>query len=232
VSRRGALKTGAIAGIGLWAAPSILTLDRVEAAVGSCGLKPAQVTFSTWAGAPVPSTFTALDGTVVTMSQSDPSGVQDANWSMRSYGGTINGLPNPAITKMSEATRGVGVTVTFTFSIPVQPNFFLVDIDSSGGGNHGDKKKDHGDKKEGWEDTVQVTGSLGGTAVNPATMATGADSVQISTNTVRGISPSDTTAGNVEVDFQSPIDTLTVFHYDVTRRTGSQWIGIHDFHWC
>ncbi len=218
MSRRGALKTGAIAGVGLWAAPSILTLDRVEAAVGSCGLKPAQVAFSTWAGGLVPSTFTALDGTVVTMSQSDPSGVQDGYWRMRSFWGTINGVANPAITGMSGANFGAGVTVTFTFSIPVQPSFFLVDIDSGGGG--------------GWEDTVQVTGSLGGSPVNPASLLTGADNIQISPNTVRGINPSNTTAGNIEVDFQQPIDTLTVFHYDVTNLTGFQWIGIHDFHWC
>ena len=36
----------------------------------------------------------------------------------------------------------------------------------------------------------------------------------------------------VEVDFQDPVDTITIRHYDDTSWTGFQWIGIHDMHWC
>ena len=69
-------------------------------------------------------------------------------------------------------------------------------------------------------------------AINPTSMTTGAHTTQISANTVRGTTASSSPDSNVEVDFQTPIDTLAIRHYDVTSWTAFQWIGIHDFHWC
>ena len=214
--RRKLLGAGAATTAGLWVAPSVLTFDQVAAAVGSCGTKPRQIDMSAWSGSQVPSSFTTSDGTAVTMSQADPFGVQQT-WTMGVYTGTLNGLDNPAITAMENATNGAGVTVTFTFSPPRALSFSLVDVDYSNGN---------------WRDTVEVIGYSGGSAINPSSMTTGAHATQISPTTVQGTTWSNTSASNVEVDFQTPIDTLTIRHYDTTTWTRFQWIGIHDFHWC
>ena len=220
IDRRALLGAGASAAAGLWVAPSVLTLDRVAAATGTCGVKPVQVDMSAWTGLNVPSAFTANDGTDVTMSISDPSGVQSSSWDMVVYndnGGNLNGLDNPAITGMTGASKGVGVSITFAFGTPRAVSFFLVEVDRSPGS---------------WEDTVQVVGSLGGSPIDPASMVTGADVRQISANTVQGTAASNGASSNVEVDFQTAVDTVTIRHYDSRNWTAFQWIGIHDLHWC
>lgn len=216
------VKTSAAAGAGLWVAPSVFTFDRAAAAVGSCGVKPMQVDMSTWAGNLMPtspSSFFANDGTEVWMSIDDSDGVQDSFWQMRAHSGTLNGRDHPVITGMSNAINGDAVTVTFTFDTPVQLNFFLVDVDSH---------------STGWEDKVSVIGRLSPSATNidPDSMTTGSSNTQISSNTVRGDNSSSGTDSNVEVDFQTPIDTLIISHFDDTTRGAFQWIGIHDLHWC
>jgi hypothetical protein len=213
------LMAGGVAAAGLWSAPSVLSLDRVGAAVGSCGIKPRQVDFTRWLGALLPGAFTSDDGSVaITATTSDPWGVQDATWATRVYNGTLNSRDNPVITGMRNARRGRGITITFTFSLPVAPSFFLVDIDRAVGS---------------WEDTVQVTGSIGGGApFAPTSMATGGANAFLPPDTVRGTSSTSTAAGNVEVDFSSLVDTITIAHSDVTNWTQFQWIGIHDLHWC
>jgi len=214
--------TGAAVGAGAWVAPSIFTFDRAYAAIGSCGTKPLQVDWSRWRNQNVPvspSNFAANDGVTVTMSIADPDNVQDNYWDMRVFGGTINGRRPPAITGMSGANNGQGVTVTFTFSTPVQPSFFLIDIDGFGGS---------------WIDYVEVLGYLaGGTAIDPNSMTPGGAAVAVVTpSIVVGQFSSSSSNSEAEVDFQSPIDTLTIHHYDDTNAIGFQWIGVHDLHWC
>jgi hypothetical protein len=218
------VKTSAAAGAGLWVAPSVLTFDRVAAAVGSCGTKPVQVDFSTWAGnlvPQVPSSFFAADGTEVWMSIDDSDGVQDSYWQMRAHPGTFNTLDNPAVTGMTRARRGDGVTVTFTFSNAVMPNFWLADVDALAG------------NRSGWQDYVSVHGTLnGGAPIDPVFSNVGSDMTNISATTVRGENWSVDENSNAEVDFETPIDTLVIRHYDDSKRRGFQYIGIHDFHWC
>ncbi|MEO0495647.1 MAG: hypothetical protein AAF081_19745 [Actinomycetota bacterium] len=219
VSRRSMVASGAALGVGAWVAPSILSYDRAAAAIGSCGTKPRQVDFSDWAGALVPTSFTAADGVTITMSIDDGDGVHDSFWAMRVFNGTINGRDNPAITGMSNAEENEGVTVTFTFSTPVAPSFFLVDVD-------------RGDFS--WEDTVDVRGFLNsGPRVDPDSFTPGGGAVtQINPRRVRGLSPSNSSNSEVEVDFQEPINELVIRHFDRQDWSGFQWIGIHDLHWC
>lgn len=218
VGRRRMIAGGVATGVAAWATPSVLGFDAVGAAVGSCGVKPQRVDFSRWANSLLPTNFMSDDNTVaIEMTVSNP-GVQDATWAMRVFNGTLNGRDNPVITGMSGATNGVGVDVTFDFSIPVRPSFFLVDVDAS---------------PNSWQDDVIVRGSLGGGPdFAPTTMTPGAANSIIASDTVRGVSSTSTTAGNVEVDFDQLLDRITIRHIDVTTWTSFQWIGIHDFHWC
>lgn len=219
VSRRTMVTAGAAVGVGAWVAPSILTYDKAAAAIGSCGTKPRQVDFSDWAGNLVPNNFTADDGVTVTMAIDNSDGVQDSFWRMRAFNGTINGRDNPAITGMSNANNGEGVIITFTFSTPVQPSFFLVDVDRGNGS---------------WEDSVEVQGFLlGGSGIDPDSLTTGGSAVSaINPRLVRGQSSSNSSNSEVEVDFQDAVDTITIRHFDRRNWTGFQWIGIHDLHWC
>jgi len=216
------MAAGAAGAAAVWVAPSVLSLDRVDAATGTCGVKPVQVDMTQFAGGAVPqapTTFNAVDGTVVSMTLSDPFGNLSPTWQMDILSPAIGGVDHPALILSTGMNNGETVTVTFTFSAPVEPSFFLVDVDRA---------------TNGWEDTVTVTGSLGGGGpINPDSMTPAGGSVtQISPNTVRGVSSTGTSSGNVEVDFQTPIDTLTIVHRDDTAWTGGQWIGIHDLHWC
>lgn len=219
MDRRGLVKTGAAAAAGLWVAPSVLTLDRAAAAIGSCGVKPRQVDFSRWSGSLLPSNFTSDDSSVaITFAQFDPFGVQDSFWASRVFNGTINARDNPVITAMSNAANGDRVRLRFDFSTPVALSFHLVDIDRQDGS---------------WEDTVIVRGRVGGGPwMAPSSMVTGGAQTQISPNTVRGDYATTGPDGNVEVDFQTPIDRLVIVHRDDSTFTGFQWIGVHDFHWC
>lgn len=222
LSRRAMVTTGAAVGAGAWVAPSILTYDRAYAAIGSCGTKPVQVTWSPWAGNKIPldpSTITAADGVEVTCTISDPFNVQSSTWDMRVFNGTINGRQNPVITGMSDATNGQGVTITFTFSTPVQPSFFVIDCDRG---------------PSVWEDRVEVLGYLaGGSPIDPDSITLGGSAVTVvNPNTVRGTSSSTSSNSEAEYDFQEPVDTITIRHYDDKTWTGFQWVGISDLSWC
>ena len=111
-----------------------------------------------------PATMLANDGVVVTAFNDNSDGVQDTGgWDWLVYNGTINGRTNPIVNGMSGANNGEGVTLTLQFSVPVQPSFFLVDVDRGPGG---------------WEDRVRVRGFLlGGSAIDPDSLTVGAVSM-------------------------------------------------------
>jgi hypothetical protein len=212
------LKAGAVASAGIWAAPSILSLDPVAAAAGSCLSPSRQVDFSRFAGSALPGSFLSDDGSVtITFSMVDPWGRQQAGYKGVAWNGVLNGLDNPVITAMQNARNGQYVDLIFNFSVPVCLSFSLVDIDRA---------------TNSWEDTVRVIGSNGGATVNPAAMNVGGAQVQVNANTVRGTSSTSSATGNVGIVFDQPITRLEIRHQDNTSWTAFQWIGIHDFSWC
>ena len=214
------LKTGAAASAGIWAAPSILSLDRAAAAVGSCSTPPRRVDFSRFSGN-LPSNFLSDDGSVsITFTQADPFGVQSASWDGVIYPGLMNGLDNPVVNGMSGATGGDFVRFRFDFSVPVCPSFYIVDVDRTQGTSND------------FEDTVVVVGRNGGPRIDPASFVLGGAQTQINPRTIRGTIPSSTGTGNVLVTFDEPITRLVIRHRDDSSLSGFQWIGIHDFHWC
>ena len=171
-SRRKALAGSLAVGGTTWIAPSVLRLDRLAAAVGSCGVPPVRVDWTPLAGT-FPTSVTANDGTVVTIASSDPFGVSDPTFQGMVWTNTLNSLDNPLLMAMEDAINGQGTTIRFEFSRPVRACFSLVDVDASNGN---------------WIDTVEVTGTNAGSPVNlgAADMITGADNTFLSTNTVRG----------------------------------------------
>lgn len=215
------IKIGAAASAGMWAAPSILTLDGGAAAAGSCAAPPRRVDFSRFSGN-LPSTFSSDDGTVtINFSMADPFGVQDPTWNGVIHPGNMNGLDNPVVTAMAGATFGAYVRIRFTFSQPICPVFWLVDVDRTEF------------TANDFEDTVRVVGrNGGGPRIDPASFALGGAQMQVNPRTVRGISSTSSTTGNVLVTFDQPITRLNIRHRDDSALSGFQWIGIHDFHWC
>lgn len=212
------LKVGAAASASLWVAPSILSLDRVAAAAGSCLTKTRQVDFSRFAGSQLPGSFLSDDNSVtVTFTMSDPFGVQASGYKGVAWNSTLNGRDNPVITAMSGANQGDYVDLVFAFSVPVAPTFHLVDVDRA---------------TWSWEDTVRVIGRNGGSVINPAAMNVGGAQTQVSANTVRGTSSTSSATGNVEVVFDQGITSLEIRHQDLSNWTAFQWIGVHDFYWC
>lgn len=219
VGRRRIVTGGVATGFAAWATPTVLGFDSVAAAVGSCGIKPRRVDFTRWAGASLPTSFTSDDGAVtVGMTISDLSGVEDLSWSRQIYNGTLNGRDNPLIAGMNNATFGAGVELTFTFSVAVRPSFFLVDVDAS---------------TNNWRDEVTIRGSIGGGAdFAPSTISPGPANTALSADTVQGVSSVSNEDGNVEIDFDQLVDTITILHADTSSWTAFQWVGIHDLHWC
>ncbi|MEZ5246960.1 MAG: hypothetical protein R2707_17845 [Acidimicrobiales bacterium] len=218
MSRRSMLKAGAVASAGIWVAPSVLSLESVAAAAGSCLSPSRQVDFSRFAGSPLPSSFLSDDNSVtITFSVLDPWGRQQPGYTGVAWNSVLNGLDNPVITAMENARNGQYVDLIFQFSVPVCPSFSLVDVDRA---------------TFSWEDTVRVIGSNGGGTIDPAAMNVGGAQVQVTANTVRGTSSTSSATGNVGVVFDQPITRLEIRHQDNSNWTAFQWIGIHDFHWC
>ena len=212
------LKAGTVASVGMWAAPSILSLDAVAAASGSCLTPSRQVDFSRFAGGALPSSFLSDDGAVsINFSMVDPWGRQSPGYAGVAWTSSLNGLDNPVVTAMENARNGQYIDMIFQFSVPVCPTFSLVDVDRS---------------TFSWEDTVRVIGSAGGGPIDPAAMNVGGAQVQVSANTVRGTTSSSSATGNVEVVFDQPITRMEIRHQDNSNWTAFQWIAVHDFHWC
>lgn len=205
---------------GAWVTPSVLTLDRVSAAVGSCGTAPVQVDWSAYTNT-MPNSVTANDGTVVTITRSDPFGVADPGFFGSVFGGTLSLADNPMLMAMSNANNGEFTEIVFSFSTPVQLCFDFVDVDRGLGS---------------WEDTMIITGTNGGTAVglNAGDFVTGPANTFVATNEVVGTASSanSQTNGNVTVNYPAAVDVVRIRHRDDTTWTGFQFIGIHDLRWC
>lgn len=213
------MATGSALAVGTWIAPSILSLDRVSAAVGSCGTPPVQVDWTTVAGT-FPNSVTAVDGTVVTIVRNDPFGVADPGLFGLAFNGTTSTVDNPLIMAMDNASNGDFTSIVFTFSQSVDLCFTMVDIDA--GGN--------------WEDTMLLNGSLGGVPVTlgAGDIVTGPSNTVSGPNTILGTgnAANTTTNGNATVTYPSRIDSLEIRHRDDSTLTGFQYIGIHDLSWC
>ena len=221
--RRRVLTGGAAVAAGAWVAPSILTLDRVAAATGTCGAAPVQLDWSTYAtnGAP-PSSVTANDGTVVSLSASDPFNVAGGkHFTVRTqqYGGVQGYLAS----EMIGGSNGEYVDIILSFSRPVQLCFTVLDVDRA---------------SNRWEDTVTLDGRLSGVPVTltSADIVSGPANTVIADNTIRGtlanLNPVSSADANATVTYPSPIDSLVVRHSDVTTWTAGQSVGIHDLLWC
>ncbi len=203
-------------------APSVLTIDRVAAAVGTCGVAPVQVDWTSVAGT-FPTQVTANDGTIVSIATVDPFGVADPSFLGLAFGGTTGALDNPLIMAMDNATNGDYTEIVFRFSRPVAPCFSLLDVDE-------------GNFPTGWRDGVIFTGTNGATTVNlgPGDIVTAPGNAIVGPNEVVGIAsvPNNSTDGQVDVTYPSPITQLRIRHVDDSTFTGFQYIGIHDLHWC
>ena len=201
----------------------MLRLDRLAAAVGSCGVPPVRVDWTPLAGT-FPTSVTANDGTVVTITTSDPFGVADPAFQGLVWTNTLNSLDNPLLMAMEDAINGQGATISFGFSRPVRACFTLADVDGI----------DIPGSDTSWIDTVELIGTNAGAPVNlgAADMVTGTDNIFLTTNTVRGVSPTNQATGNVAVSFPAEIDELVIEHRDDSTNPGFQFIGIHDLSWC
>lgn len=217
--RRKVLAGGAIAA-GAWVTPSVLGFDRVAAAEGSCGVAPVQVDWSAFTDT-FPTSVTANDGTVVTISVADPFGVGDPTFLGRVFNGDLSSRDDPLLMAMENATNGQFTEIEFSFSNPVQLCFELIDVDRGEGS---------------WEDTMELIGSLGGApvTVTAADVVTAATNTVSGPNTILGTSPAAAaaTTGNATVNYPSVIDNFVIRHRDDSTFPGFQYIGIHDLRWC
>jgi len=219
-SRRTLLAGGSALAATAWVAPSVVSLDRVSAATGTCGTPPVQIDWTAYSNT-FPTSVTANDGTVVTISAQDPFGVGDPGFFGLVFSGTTSLRDNPLLMAMTGANNGEYTAITFTFSQPVAPCLELVDVDRG---------------TNSWEDTMSFNGTLAGAPVvlGAGDVLNGTANAVIAPNTVigTGSSPNSSTAGNVTVTYPSAIDELEIRHVDDTTWTAFQYIGIHDMRWC
>ena len=219
IGRRRVLGGGAVAAA-VWVSPSVIGLDRVAAAQGSCGFAPVQVDWSDHSDT-FPTMVTANDGTVVTIQALDPSGVANTNLLGRVFPATLSGRDEPIIMAMSGASNGQFTELVFTFSTPVHLCSELIDVDRA---------------QNGWEDTMEMFGTLNGVAVDltASDVVTGPTNTFVGTNTLVGTGPAAQAAtdGNATFNYPSPIDSFTLRHRDNSTFTEAQYIGMHDLRWC
>ena len=223
ISRRRVLAAGSAVTAGAWVAPSVLALDRVSAATGSCGVAPLRFDWSSIAPTTaLPPSITANDGTVVSFALTG-----DTNLLLAAFDGDVRTGTRGARTDylglgLTGATGGQGVTLTMTFSKPVQACFEMLDIDRAEGV---------------WEDSVTVSASVGGANV-PISAADflpmGPSVAVVANDTIRGVGSEGNSSDLANVDFNSPaeVDEIQLDYYDLTGFTGGQVIGIHDLRWC
>lgn len=222
VSRRHVL-AGSVIAAGTWAAPSVLTLDRVAAATGSCGAAPLRFDWSSIAPTTtMPASITANDGTVVSFSLTGSTGLLAGGYVGNVRTGTRGARTDYMALGMNGARNGAGVTLTMSFSQPVQACFEITDVDRA---------------RNSWEDSLTLTASVGGTNVpiSPADLVPQGTSVaNVGANGVRGVASEPNSSANANVLFTAPaeVDVVSMGYFDNTRWTSTQVIGIHDLLWC
>ncbi len=222
VSRRHMLAGSAITA-GTWIAPSVLTLDRVAAATGSCGVAPLRFDWSTIAPTTaMPASITANDGTVVSFALSGSTGLLAGGYTGNVRTGSRGARTDYMALGMSGARNGNGVVLTMSFSQPVQACFEVLDVDRANGS---------------WEDSLTFSASIGGANV-PLSVAdltpVGTSVANVGTNGAIGVSsePNSSDAANLVFNAPSEIDRVVMSYFDVTKWTAVQVIGIHDLRWC
>lgn len=219
-ARRRKILAGGAAATALWVAPSVTTFDRVNAAVGTCGVAPVQLDWSNVANNTTPGTITAGDGTEVTFTLLAASKPSSNNFRVRHI--TRGALNDMLYLSMAGAGAADYVAVQMEFDTPVDLCFTLIDVDRS---------------PNRWEDTVTIVGTNGGTPVDLGSsdlVLAGTGVSYVGTNTVRGVYSvgSSSAASNVDVRFPSPVDTVVVTYSDSSNWTVTQFVGIHDLRWC
>jgi len=170
----------------------------------------------------MPGSITALDGTVVSFAMTGSTGLLHPNFQGNVRTGDRGALFDYMGIGLDGATNGAGVTLTMTFSNPVQACFMLTDIDRANGA---------------WEDTVVVTASIGGSnvAINAGDLIPqGGSVINLPPNSLRGVASEPNASPLANVDFNAPsaVDTVAIQYFDVTTFTAVQVIGIHDLRWC
>jgi len=222
ISRRHVLAGSAVAA-GAWVAPSVLTLDRVGAATGSCGTAPVRFDWSTIAPTgTMPASITANDGTVVSFALSGSTFLLAGGYAGNVRTGTRGARADYMALGMSGARNGNGVTLTMTFSQPVQVCFEVLDVDRA---------------SRSWEDSLTFTASVGGTNVpiNAVDLTpVGTSVTNVGSNGAVGITsePNSSAAANLVFNAPAEVDRVVMNYFDSTRWTSVQVIGIHDLRWC
>ena len=168
-----------------------------------------------------PTSITANDGTIVTITANDPFGVADAGFFGRVFNGTLSTLDNPLLMAMSGANNCAFTSITFGFSRPVDLCFEMLDVDRG---------------VNSWEDTINLNATIGGVPVTlgPADLTNGSANMLIGPNSIIGTASSgnSSTNGNTDITYPAAIDNIEIRHQDDTAWTGFQFIGIHDLRWC
>jgi hypothetical protein len=222
VSRRQVLAGSAVA-VGVWAAPSILTLDRVAAAAGSCGAAPLRFDWSTIAPtATMPSSITADDGTVVSFALGGSTGLLATGYTGNVRTGRRGARRDYMALGLVGANNGAGVTLTMSFSQAVQACFEVTDVDRANGS---------------WEDSISFTASNGGTnvAISGADLVPqGTSVVNVGANGAIGVASEGNNSSRANLLFTAPtnVDQVVMSYFDNTTWTSTQVIGIHDLRWC
>lgn len=229
-TRRRLLVGGAAAAAGTWVAPSVLTLDRVVAATGSCGPAPVQVDWTDHTSGtftPVPSSITANDGTTVTITTIESSGANYPPYGFMVFNGTTGARADSLILSMENAKKPAKdwVEVIFEFSRPVQVCFEFLDIDRW---------------PNAWEDRLTLDGRIGGAGgtridIGAADVVTGPNCAVVATNTIQAVGTAvgnGSAAGNADVSYPAEIDYLRIHYDDPPGWKEIQFIGIHDLRWC
>jgi hypothetical protein len=219
-ARRRKILAGGAAATALWVAPSVMTLDRVSAASGTCGTAPVQLDWSNQSNGTTPGTIVAADGTEVTFTLVTAKKPGSNNFKVRHI--TRGALNDMLYLEMSNGGDKDYIEIRIDFDTPVDLCFTLVDVDR---------------REDGWEDTVEVLGTDGGTAVPLGSgdlFLYGTGVSYVGTNTVRGVYSvgSSSNAANVDVRFPAPVDSVVITYSDITKWTTGQFIGIHDLRWC
>ncbi|MGI9606945.1 MAG: hypothetical protein ACR2P0_12470 [Acidimicrobiales bacterium] len=214
---------GAAGTAGAWVTPSVVKLDRVAAATGSCGLAVTRVDWTDFAPTTtMPASVTANDGTVVSLSLTGSTNLLQPGYVGNVRQGQRGGLNDYLALGMSGATNGAGVTLAMSFSRPVQVCFMLLDVDRW---------------RPGWEDSITLRASVGGTAVSisRADIALQGNGVRyVGQNGLRGRRNARNSQSIANADFNAPrpVDRVEFDYFDRTSASSVQVVGVHDLRWC